>query len=99
MRGIIYYLSFIVLFSGCTFLNMLPNKSRDEYYMTHGPNLNDLIFKINVGNKREEVLKIWGEPYKILKDGRWIYLFKGYSSKIILTFENDIVIKYDSSIL
>ena len=98
MRKIIFCMFLVFSLSSCAFSNMLPNKSRDEYYMTHGPSFDDLIFKINIGNTREEVLEIWGEPYKVKKDGRWVYRFEGYTSKIILTFENDVVVKYDSTI-
>lgn len=66
--------------------------------MTHGPSSDDSIFKINIGNTREEVLEVWGEPYEVKKDGRWVYRFEGYTSKIILTFENDTVVKYDSTV-
>lgn len=98
MKNIICCMVLVFVLSSCTFLNMMPNKARDEYYMTHGPNLDDLIFKINIGNTRKEVLEIWGEPYKVTKDKKWVYRFEGYTSKIILTFKNDVIVKYDSTV-
>lgn len=81
--------------SGCFyFWNVLPNKSRDEYYATHGPSFHDSFFKIDHGMAKDEVLKVLGKPEKIRKNGDWFYSFPNEGiTKFYVRFKDDKVIK------
>lgn len=96
MKKIICCLFAVFFFSSCTFLNMLPNKARDKWYMEHAGDYSidyDLLRKIFEGNTKEDALREWGEPWKRKSEDVWVYKFSFMKNKIVLKFENDVVVK------
>lgn len=95
MIKVICCLSIVFIFSGCTFLNMLPNKARDKWYTEHAGDYNidyDLLRKVIEGNTKEDALREWGEPWKRKSENTWIYKFPFMKNKIVLIFEDDVVV-------
>ncbi|MFA5060643.1 MAG: hypothetical protein WC676_08480 [Candidatus Omnitrophota bacterium] len=79
--------------SGCGFLDLLPNKERDRWYMEHPVDLGKLL-AVHEGMAREEVLEKWGDPWKIKNEEHWIYYFPDIAKeKTHIQFKNDIVAK------
>ena len=100
---IILFLSFVVInASGCTFLNMLPNSLRDEWYIENATDLSeglDFLNMAKIGFTKEKVIEVWGEPWKKKGENIWTYKFpKYFSNTILIKFENGKFSKQWSSI-
>ena len=79
--------------SGCGFLDLLPNKERDKWYMEH-PVDESKLYAVHEGAGRKEVLEKWGEPWRFKNEDHWIYYFPELAKeKIHLQFKNDVVTK------
>lgn len=94
-KNIIYIVVFGIslILSSCNFLDLLPNKERDKWYMEHSVDLSKL-YAVHEGGTRKEVLEKWGEPWRIKSEDHWIYFFPELAKeKIHLQFKNDVVIK------
>lgn len=81
---------------GCGFLNLLPNSERDKWYMEHTDDINKVLALQSVpyGMTRKEILKEWGEPWKVINSDHWIYYFPDIAKeKTHIQFKNDAVAK------
>lgn len=92
----------IVTVTGCSFFNMFPSKTRDQWYMDHGKAIvsyTEMMRAVKVGMTKEEVVFIVGEPtYKRSVDvlnspvDEWEYINQYSATRHIISFKNNMVV-------